>query len=592
MRLHYQRANPDTGGESFLLRFEGVCPDRIACLLVNSGRGVDIDELLDESRGEYLMGIVVNNAHPECYCTLGENARDDVPIYATHQTARIVATALTGPHARSVDQHETILDQLVVVDGWYQLADGVQMHPLPVGHAPGAAGFLFEIVDGKRYHTVFVADEYTVRQAGDYPGVLLDLDVEIDAMIVPDAVDQPVTPALTEACSVVCERADAGSTVLVTADEPTGLHIAALLGRLNTRFDGSRSITTMGRIATLWEELGYSAPAVTSHPEDRSTALRPGTITIASPTTPVQGLSSRLFEEVADDPDAVVVRLTHGEATPMSASQCMVQSLPWRNAPTRDTLTTVIDALAPVQVVLADRNTPATEHASPACDSFVWCVDDSLVYTLFDGARWVAPAEIDPDTEHQIRSRVSDRYEEPLVSEHGPTIPLPQRSDPDIAAEGIDTERIHKQLQAAQPQPEPSKQPAIAPPPTANDDASTGSSATDGGMTSVGASLAALREQLTTVESIIDGRTHRASVVDAGDDVCLFRVQNPPASFEHGQEVTLLVDVADGHELTQLQESQRMVTAQQQTETGQADSEEDINAETGSEPSDSTTEAT
>ncbi|UPM43501.1 hypothetical protein [Halocatena salina] len=576
--MHYQRANPDTGGESFLLRFEGVCSDRIACLLVNSGRGVDIDDLLDESRGEHLAGIIINNAHPECYCTLGENARDDVPIYATHQTAQIIATALTGPHARTVDQPETILEQMVVVDGWHQFVNGVQLHPVPVGHAPGAAGFLFEIVDGKRYRTLFVADEYTVRQAGGYPGVSLDLDVEIDAMIVTDAVDQPVQPALTEACSIICERANTGSTVLVTADEPTGLHVAGLLGRL----EQSRSVTILGRIATLWEEFGYSAPNVTIHPEDRVEALGSGSIAVATPTTPVQGLSGRLFEELSDDPDAVVVRLTHGEATPMSASRCMVQSLPWRNLPTHDTLSTVIDAFTPVQVVVADRNA-AADRGGPSCDSFVWCIEDDLVYTLFDGARWVAPAEVDPDTEHRIRNRVSDRYEEPLLSEHGPTIPLPQYSEPDLAAEGINAETVHEQIQDPVPQSEPTEQPATPMPPPAPSDTTAESSATDGGTTSIGASLAALNERLTTVQSMIDGRTHRASVVNAGDDVYLFRIRNPPASFEHGQEVSLLVTADDDHGLNPPQESQR--------QAGTEPTDDGSDTETDSEPSDAPTEA-
>lgn len=578
MRLHYQRANPDTGGESFLLRFEGVCPDRIACLLVNSGRGVDVEDLLDESRGEFLTGIIINNAHPECYCTLGENVRDDVPIYATHETAQIVATALTGPHARSIDQPETVIDQMVVVDEWHQPMSGVQMHPLPVGHAPGAAGFLFEIVDGKRYRTLFIADEFTVRQAGGYSGVSLDLDVEIDAMILTDATDKPVASTLTQACSIICERANTGSTVLVTADEPTGLHVAGLLGRLNTLKE-SRSVTILGRIATLWEELGYTAPNVTIQPEDRFEALGPGSIAVATPTTPVQGLSGRLFEELTDDPDAMVVRLTHGEATPMSASRCMVQSLPWRNVPTQDTLSTVIDAFTPVQVVVADRNTATTEHGTPNCDSFVWCVDDDLVYTLFDGARWVAPSEVDPDTEHRIRSRASDRYEEPLLSEYEPSIPLPQYSEPDIAAEGIDGETIHEQIK----EPEPSEQTATPMPPPAVPDTKPESSATDGGTTSISASLAALNEQLTTVQSIIDGRTHRASVVDAGDDVCLFRIQNPPASFEHGQKVNLLVTEDEEHGLNQRQEPQ------QQADTEHTDDGSDPDAE--SESSDAPTEA-
>lgn len=528
MRLHYQRANPDTGGESFLLRFEGVRQDRIACLLVNSGHGVRMERLLDESRGEYLMGIVINNAHPEYYCTLEQNAREETPIYATPETAQIMATAIT----RSTDQQASILDQLVGVDGWHQLVEGLGIHPVPVGHAPGAAGFLFEITDGERHHTLLVADEYTTRHAGGYAGVTLDLDIGIDSTVITDAVDHPVAPALTEACSIICERAAAGSTVLVTADEPTGLHVASLLGRLGTQFDTPRSIVTTGKIAALWEQFGYSIPSVTARPES-TPVLDPGTVVVSTPATPVEGMSGRLFEELADDPDGAVVRLTHGQDTPMPAAQCTVQSLPWHNFPTRNTRDTVIDAFDPVQVVLADRNTPVNEDISPDCDSFLWRVDDDLVYTLFDGEQWVAPAEIDPDTEHQIRSQTTNKGDTPRVSEHGLAVP-PCRSDCDVAAEGIDDEAIYDRLRTTDEQ---SNRSTTAP----TNGSVTESSATDGGTASIGGALTALGEQLSVVKSIVNDRTHRARVVDAGGDVCLFRVQDPPASFEHGQTVTLLL---------------------------------------------------
>lgn len=66
-------------------------------------------------------------------------------------------------------------------------------------------------------------------------------------------------------------------------------------------------------------------------------------------------------------------------------------------------------------------------------------------------------------------------------------------------------------------------------------------STTDGGTTSIDTSLAALHEQIDAIESSVASRTYQASVVDVGDDVCLFRVQNPPTSFEHGQDITLIL---------------------------------------------------
>jgi putative mRNA 3-end processing factor len=538
MRLHYQRANPDVGDESLLLRFEGLLPDRTVCILVNSGRGVHVDELIDESRGEYLGGIIVTNAHPEYYCTLGENVREETPIYAAPDTVTILAELLTEPHARNVERRDAVLEQLVSANDWSQLVHGLRIHPVPSGHAPGTAGFLFEITDEEDIHTLFLADEFTTRQAAGYPGIDLDFPVEVDALLVSGATDEEFTPTLTETLSTICERVRDNSTVLVTADEPTGIHAAYMLGHLGKQLESPFPITATGRTATLCEQLGFSIPNVATlseydAPED---VLTPGTVTIADPNAPVQGVSGQLFATLADDPDAAVVRLTTGAATPTSAARCTVQSFPWHNYPDRETLDTVVDALAPVQVVTGDRYGAEKTDApfDPEYDSFVWTVDDDLVYTLYDGQGWVAPAEVDPDSEEQIRQRASDHRDVVSLSEYEMSLSLPtRREDADLAAEGLALDAVRDRLDSE------------AGSWRSSGGRSKTTSATDGGATTIDASLASLHEQINEIESTVVGRTYQASVVDAGGDVCLFRVQNPPSSFDHGQDVTLVLDPGD-----------------------------------------------
>lgn len=551
MRVQYQRANPDIGGDSLLVRFEGVSSNQTVCVLVNSGRGVDVDALLDDSRGESLGGIILNNAHPEHYCTLGENLRDDTPVYVAPDTAAILSDALTEPHARDIERKDAVLDQLVSIDDWTQIVRGLQIQPVPSGHAPGAAGILFEILntddEQTESHTMFVADEITVRRAAGYPGIGLNLPVSVDALVLSEPTETPFPPTLAETLSIICERARNDATVLVTADEPTGIHAAYLLGHLGKRLGSPFPITITGRIATLCEQLGYSIPNVTLLSDSTpNKILTPGTVAIACPTTPVQGISGQLFETLTDDPTAAVIRLTRGPATPMAAAQCMVQSFPWHNYTALETLDAVIEALAPVQVVLGARNTiDETSGIGPDCESFVWTVDDDLVYTLYDGTRWVAPAETDPEIEHRVRNRVTN-HDKPMPSECDLSLPLPQRRDGiNFEAEGLDIDTIQDRLSHSRAsefgtwrRPSPEKDQASTP--ASNSETTT--SATDGGTTSIDASLAALHEQIDAIESTVTSRTYQASVVDAGDDMCLFRLQNPPVSLEHGQDITLVLD--------------------------------------------------
>ena len=62
MNVSYQHANPYDGNESFLLRFEQEM-GQTACILVDAGAGVDIDDLLGDDK--YLTAVLLTHAHSD-----------------------------------------------------------------------------------------------------------------------------------------------------------------------------------------------------------------------------------------------------------------------------------------------------------------------------------------------------------------------------------------------------------------------------------------------------------------------------------------------------------------------------------------------
>lgn len=600
MRLHVQRANPGVGPESILLRFEGLLPERTVCLLVDPGRGVDVDELLNESRDEYLAGIVVTHAHYEHYCTLGQNLGDGTPVYAAADTATILEGMIAGPSPPSITNEDAVLDQLTGTDGWEQLVHGIRLHPIQAGHAPGAAGFVIEATDESGSHTLLVTGDVTTRPAAGYAGFDVDLSSNVDVLVCPAAANDGFEQTLTEAVATICERATTGSTVLVTADGPTGVHVAYLLGHLVGRLDSPFPVTAVGRIAGLCRRLGYAIPHVATLPSfpDLDDVLTAGGVTIAGPSAAVEGTSAHLFDRVADDADAAVVRLTTGPTTPMTTARCTVQSFALHNYPDRNTLAGLVDAVAPTYVVACPREDVTAATFEGVTDSFLWMPTDDRVHTLYDGTNWTTPPGCSDEVVRQVRRRAAERQSEPPLSEYGFTVPIPERSGAvDLEREGLDVEAIRQRLSksgrsreapagtatspsvvathangdsAAHPTTESPIEPeraidvargTTADWPTelsahthANGYTSAGGQHTNGATLPTGSlgqndDVSSLISSLTDVldrlghgEHTGGNRTYRARVVDADEDVCLFRLDDPPESFDHGQSVTVVLD--------------------------------------------------
>lgn len=546
MKLSYQHANPHGGNESFLLRFDEPGRNRSPCLLVDSGSDVDVDELLGE--GDYLVAILLTHAHLDHYRTLTDNLRDGSPVYTATDTASILETVLEEGR-RNYDLGETapVIDALETVDGWQTVVGDVRLHPVPAGHAPGAAGFLVEFVDEGDPHHLLVTGDFTRRRTAGYPG--LDVGaVDVEAVFLSGATADGVERTLTETVGTAVERARAGSTTLLAASGLAGVHLAYLLGHVAERVDGP-PVTLVGQTAKLYEELGYDVPNVTSTPTFASPTevLAPGTVTVGGPEVPLEGSTGRLFDYVRSDPGATLLQVTGGATDPVEGGECTVYAHALSNHPTEATVDGVVESLAPAEVVITHQSSRAADRFKDRYDALTWATDDDEEYVIYDGG-WQGPPWVHEST---IRSVLADhigpRFDPP------DELPTPVRGGVDLAAEGLDVEVLVGRFRGS---PEVTGGTAdegtkvdgdggtVVPTGTteANPDAATGAASRAEAREPAG--FAEVERRLERIEAKVDGPTVRVRVVDAGDGVTLLRVLDAAAALEDGAELTL--GVRDG----------------------------------------------
>ncbi|POG54140.1 MBL fold metallo-hydrolase [Haloferax marisrubri] len=549
MHIQFQHANPHSGRESLILRFDGLLSDQTVCVLVDAGADVDTTTLLDEDAGEYLTAICLTHAHLDHYQSLGTNLGHGPPIYTGDGTARILEDVLeTGREHHGFTQTEEVLNRLEPITSWTQIAPGLRVHPIPAGHTPGATGFLFEVTDDDVRRTILVTGDFTTRRAAGYPGFDLDLSVEVDTLVLTAATNDEFEPTLTDAIGTVLERARAGSTVLTTASGLTGVQTAYLLGHLTDRWDDPLPITLVGHAAKLYDRLEYTVPNVTTTPEFSSPTdvLTAGGVTIAGPEVPVGGSSKRLFESIRDDPGATLVQLTSGPSDPLSSATCTTHHFTLSNHPTTDTIDAVVDAFAPIQTIITHQQGSAATQYKDKYDSFVWATDDTDCYTLLDDAGWTPPPWVTDQTTRRVRATATTNGS---VLTNGSTeleysLPTTARcNDVDLAAEGLDLEQLRTQIP---PRPGPrlsngaseTKADETSPMPAETSSESRSPKDTETTETqTVEQSLAAIEERLESIESAVTSRELTAQVVDAGDGTILLRLDDPSVDLEHGQEL-------------------------------------------------------
>jgi putative mRNA 3-end processing factor len=573
MKLSFQHANPHGGRESVLLRIDGLLADQTVCVLIDAGDGVAVDDLLADD--EYLTAICLTHAHFDHYRSLDANLRDGAPIYTTPDTAAILEEVYeSGERYYDFSDFAQIREALAPIDGdeWTTIVNGLRIRPLPAGHAPGAASFLLAIEDGDTQRTVLATGDFTHRRVAGSRGFVTDPLIDVDVLLLSAAANPAFEPEITEALGTIYERAQDGSTVLVTAGGLKGVHLAYLLGHFAAEHARSLPITLVGKAAMLAERLDDEIPGVTTTPEfaDPTTVLDPGSVTIAGPDVPTiePGTSAaRLYDTIADDPGATLVQCPASGTAAIETATCTVYDFSLANHPTRATIDTVVESLAPTHVVILHETGAPADQYKDMYDSFVWVTDDVKPYTLLDETGWTPPPWVTAQTEHRVAFNGPTSHPAIAVAGDDHDYPLPsidRHTTPDLAAEGIVLEQLTDRVALDRPAAPASSDSArentnqaqsrssenVPPetPTTAVPDQST-SGGTANGTTETTSSavttetLTSIDERLAQIEATVDQPCYSARVIDIQDGVTILRLDAAPAELQAGDVVDILADV-------------------------------------------------
>ncbi|QZY01153.1 MBL fold metallo-hydrolase [Halobaculum rubrum] len=442
----YQHANPGAGNESVLLRFGYPGGDGDACLLVDAGRNVDPSELLRPE--DRLVGVCLTHAHFDHYRALSGTLDGDVPLFASPDTAAMIDDVLTvAATERGIQRSGAVEEAVVAIDGWTDVCPGVQVHPLPAGHAPGAAGFLVRFTDAEEAHDVVITGDFTLTDCAGYPGFDTGLATDIECLFLTAATDPNAGGTLTDALADTVEGALAGGRCLVTCGALTGVHVARLLAAVNSELGTDVPVRLVGQAAKLYETLGFEHDDVECVPvfDDPHSCLSPGTVTIAGPGVPNEESSGRLFRALEQDTAATVVQLVSSGGDPVTRGGCTTTGYAFSNHPTEDDLRTVVQSLEPAQTVIThQRGRTSRFNELPSC---VRATGDGDSYTLYEAGTWVRP-----DWMTSVRKRdnagglrlgaFSDAFDD---------LPLPEidrAAVPMLANEGVDVTVIEERIEA------------------------------------------------------------------------------------------------------------------------------------------------
>jgi putative mRNA 3-end processing factor len=545
MNVSYQHANPYAGNESYLLRFEregSQTPP--ACVLVDAGQSVDVDELLADD--EYLTAIVLTHAHSDHYQSLATNLRDGAPIYTSEATARILETVLDEAqrHADGVTDTGAVLDALEPLADWESPVKGLRLAPVPAGHTPGAAGFVIQFDNDDQRKTILATGDWTWERAAGYPGFDAALSMDVGAVFLTAATNDAYEENLTESAGTICERATAGSPVLVSASGLTGVQYAYLLGHLARELSQPLSVTLVGHAAKLYDDLDYDVPNVEAVAEfdDADKLLAPETVTIAGPEVPTEGSSGRLFGEIRNDPNATLVQVVAAGNTLRSSARCTTHDFEVVAHPTEAEVDTLVEDLDPTQVVITHQRGRGRNRYKDKYNSYVWATDDESEYAIHEDGEWVAPPWMTTEGIAYVNRNGGFGGDGWLGETFGgpdEELPLPAcervDEDVDLAAEGLDMEALRQRLH-----------PSESASRTVEKEEETETAPTSEELSSE--KVASITDRLDAIESQLEGTTYTARVVDAGDNIILLRVLGG-IDAEHGQ--TIEVTVRDGREDTE-----------------------------------------
>lgn len=551
MEVSFTHMNPGAGHESTLL---SVRPETAESkhYLVDAGRSVSPQAFL--SGEETIDGIFLTHAHSDHYESLGDvlaQSDESVPVYASPQTsaifAQVFSEANTNRDIGTTDTAtETVVDAFQPINEWTDLAPDVDVLPLPAGHTPDAAAFLFRVDDIETHGesvTILVTGDFTQRSDAGHPGLSIPDRLDIDVMVANATTNDTFETDLNDVVSTVLERALGGATVVVGAGALTGVHVAFLFGHLSARLGRALPVCVAGQAAKLYETLEYDVPSVTATPtfDEPGEILGPGHVTIAGPAVPRRGSTERLFGAIADDPGALYVQLASSADGETDGAVCAVQAYELGNHPSSSGFQTFVEENLPRHLLPKHVDEGAAREIGREFDSvFHWANDDLDEHTLYADGSFVAPHWVTDSRANLIRKRnyresemripVEDPAEEVAAPDWTEAVSNP-------SAEGVDEAALVDAFGQETDQDGPEhgdtseatdgdiEQPA-APRPTTIDDqeefaAAVASQIEDRLPEPEDGELAALREQVAAIETALEDRvdTIDASVESGFDEL-------------------------------------------------------------------------
>ena len=431
--------------------------ERTACILVDSGEKVDVDDLLEDD--EYLTAILLTHAHADHYQTLASNLRDAAPIFTSNGTADVLETVLSDAerHCDTIGDTDAVLEAIEPIDCWESPIEGVRVIPVPAGHAPGATGFAIQFDGGSGMETVLATGDWTTQRFAGFSGFDSSLPLDVGAIFLTGATSDCYTDSLTDSVAAICKRVYAGSPVVTSASGLNGIKYAYLLGHFGQRFDHPSEVKIVGQMANLYEDLEYTVPNVEAIPnfDDPEDVLAPETVTIAGPEAPTEGSSGQLFGAIKNDATATLVQLHGGGQISTDSATCTTYDFELVPHPTETEIDAMVEGFDPMQVVVTHQRPKKGDRFKQRYRSFVWSNGTSDEYTLYEAGDWQAPPWMSAEavqlahrtdgsgeSQHSGDSVVESNHDEKRV------LPSCRReaTTVDLAAEGLDLPALEEQL--------------------------------------------------------------------------------------------------------------------------------------------------
>ena len=110
-------------------------------------------------------------------------------------------------------------------------------------------------------------------------------------------------------------------------------------------------------------------------------------VTIAGPEVPTEGSSRRLFGEVREDPNAMVMQVVGGGDAPIPSARCTTHEAEIVAHPAETEVDAVVEDLDLTQVVVTHQRRRAARRFRDRYNSFVWATSDRDEHVLHEDGR-------------------------------------------------------------------------------------------------------------------------------------------------------------------------------------------------------------